>query len=78
MPRTGTLGSPQSALGQIQPGYHYTTTAVWKGPFPMRIAGPNFNPNVGQVQPIGTVFTGLPQSVASQLAAGDLQWWEFH
>ena len=78
MPVTGVIGSIQSQPGQVQPGYTYTSTAIWRGPFAMHLAGAAFDPNVGHVYPVGTIFTGLSGPVASQLAASDPLWWEFH
>lgn len=77
MPLTGMLGTPQSQPGQLQPGYTCAGTAIWRGPFPMRITFGNFDPGAYLDRPVGTQFN-VPGSVASQMAAGDPIWWEFH
>lgn len=74
---TGTLGSLYSQPGNIQPGYFCTGIAVWKGPFPMQLALAPFGDANQVVNPIGHQFS-VTTAVASQLAAGEPNFWTFH
>lgn len=65
---TSMPGTP----GLVSPGYHGTGIAVWRGPFPSSEAVINGTP----IRVIGQ--TTVPLATASQMAASDPTWWEFH
>ena len=74
--RGGYLGS-LSQPGLIQPGFCFQGYAVWKGPYPVaQMPGYPF----GKGNPIDVVSGTfrVTNAVASQMAASDAQWWEFH
>ena len=63
-------------LGVIQPGYFYTGTTIWQGPFDTQIAF-GFTRGAVLSVPRGRALAIAP-NVASQFAAGDAAWFEFH
>lgn len=74
---TGALGGPNSTGGQLQPGYFCRGIARWRGNFPMTVQFAPWGDANNALHPIGDSFQVTP-AVASQLAAGDPDSWEFH
>lgn len=74
---TGQLGTAESVPGGIVPGFFCAGTATWKGPFPAGEVAAAAAGKAGITDMVSGTLTVTP-AVASQLAAGDASWWEFH